>query len=124
MNEGVWEEKWALKASLNSAREDNTRAILCMLEGDGKGEGYSKYETFASDKAPKDEEEKAENDEKTAENDDDEEEQAGATGADSSLPACFGSLESIHGAYHALIGGAGENHMSNVAVAAFDPIFW
>ncbi|OJD40032.1 tyrosinase [Diplodia corticola] len=33
-----------------------------------------------------------------------------------------GSLESFHGAYHVLIGGAG--HMSRVPIAAFDPIFW
>jgi tyrosinase len=33
-----------------------------------------------------------------------------------------GSLESVHGAYHNLIGDLG--HMSDVAMAAFDPIFW
>lgn len=33
-----------------------------------------------------------------------------------------GSLESFHGAYHVLIGGAG--HMSRVPIAAFDPVFW
>lgn len=33
-----------------------------------------------------------------------------------------GSLESIHGLYHVLSGGAG--HMGRVALAAYDPIFW
>jgi tyrosinase len=33
-----------------------------------------------------------------------------------------GSLEGIHGRYHGHIGGNG--HMGQVAVAAFDPVFW
>ena len=33
-----------------------------------------------------------------------------------------GSLEALHNSYHNMIGDGG--HMSDVAVAAFDPIFW
>lgn len=33
-----------------------------------------------------------------------------------------GSLEGLHNSYHNNIGGSG--HMSEVAVAAFDPVFW
>lgn len=33
-----------------------------------------------------------------------------------------GSLESLHNSFHNNIGGAG--HMSQVPVAAFDPVFW
>ncbi|KAK3717680.1 hypothetical protein LTR37_005747 [Vermiconidia calcicola] len=40
-----------------------------------------------------------------------------------SSPGASGSLESVHGLYHVLIGGQG-GHMSSVPVAAFDPIFW
>ncbi|KAK0663837.1 Tyrosinase [Lasiodiplodia hormozganensis] len=44
-----------------------------------------------------------------------------AGGSDQEAPPS-GSLESWHGAYHVLVGGAG--HMSRVPVAAFDPVFW
>ena len=33
-----------------------------------------------------------------------------------------GSLEGLHNSYHNNIGGSG--HMSQVPVAAFDPVFW
>jgi tyrosinase len=35
----------------------------------------------------------------------------------------FGSFEDIHNTIHRLVGG-NAGHMSNVAIAAFDPIFW
>ena len=35
----------------------------------------------------------------------------------------YGSLEGIHNTYHNWIGGKG-GHMSEVSVAAFDPVFW
>ncbi|KAL0254283.1 hypothetical protein SLS55_009757 [Diplodia seriata] len=34
-----------------------------------------------------------------------------------------GSLESFHGDYHTYVGG-GRGHMSEIEVAAFDPVFW
>ncbi|KAI9719091.1 MAG: hypothetical protein M1812_003721 [Candelaria pacifica] len=37
-------------------------------------------------------------------------------------PEAHGSVESLHNAYHGLLGG--EGHMSRVPVAAFDPVFW
>ena len=36
--------------------------------------------------------------------------------------ANWGSLEDIHNAIHNLVGGDG--HMAQIAVSAFDPIFW
>ncbi|KAF8249103.1 Di-copper centre-containing protein [Wilcoxina mikolae CBS 423.85] len=40
-----------------------------------------------------------------------------------SLPIDFASIEMIHNNIHGAVGG-GQGHMGNVAVAAFDPIFW
>ena len=37
-------------------------------------------------------------------------------------PRTYASLESIHGRLHVFTGGSGQ--MGEVAVAAFDPIFW
>lgn len=37
-------------------------------------------------------------------------------------PVRSGSLEGLHNSYHNNIGGSG--HMSQVPVAAFDPVFW
>jgi len=34
----------------------------------------------------------------------------------------YASLEGIHNSIHTWVGGIG--HMSNIPVAAFDPIFW
>jgi tyrosinase len=39
------------------------------------------------------------------------------------LTPASGSLEDIHGNYHVIIGNT-PGHMSQVAVAAFDPVFW
>jgi tyrosinase len=39
------------------------------------------------------------------------------------LTPTSGSLEDIHGNYHVIIGNI-PGHMSQVAVAAFDPVFW
>ncbi|KAL9070477.1 MAG: hypothetical protein Q9157_005808 [Trypethelium eluteriae] len=46
--------------------------------------------------------------------------------SDSLSPGLSGSLEDIHGNYHGLIGGprGRQGHMSQVPIAAFDPIFW
>ena len=39
------------------------------------------------------------------------------------LPSSFSSLEAIHGKMHVWTGGS-NGHMSQVPVAAFDPVFW
>ncbi|KAK7753914.1 hypothetical protein SLS62_004012 [Diatrype stigma] len=95
---------------LNSLRMDSNRLALNMV-GD---KVYGQYESFATNKG----------------------------GANSNWPNDpsateimkvwpSGSLESLHGLYHGLIGGSSiprskgqGGHMSRVATAAFDPVFW
>jgi len=58
----------------------------------------------------------------------------GTFASSSVTPGASGNLESIHGAYHMLIGGGSgsplgdptnlQGHMSHVPIAAFDPVFW
>ncbi|KAG8355486.1 hypothetical protein FVEN_g6792 [Fusarium venenatum] len=87
---------------LNTVREDQVRHCLAMIED----KVYQNFGTFSTDAT---DENKKQTPEKILER-----------------PA--GSIESFHNGYHGTIGGppggGPRGHMSFIAMAAFDPIFW
>ena len=94
---------------INELRMDSNRLVLTMMED----EIYGYYDGFASGA-------KQQNPIPEPPN------QSKATEFVRSWPS--GSLESLHGMYHVLVGGFGAyneagGHMSRVGVAAFDPVF-
>ncbi|MCJ1396693.1 hypothetical protein MMC18_009585 [Xylographa bjoerkii] len=98
-----------LHNTINTVREDCTRLSLNMMELGP----YSNYETFACQGIPPRKKEKGKEKGDVFEED----------------AQVYGSLEALHNTYHVLIGGSivkgfGANHMSRVAVSAFDPVFW
>jgi tyrosinase len=83
-----------LNQALNVMREPYTDYSLNMMKW------YDKYSDFASNESNK-------------------------SSFDETVKtiSASGSIEGIHGQYHGLIGGT-AGHMSQVPVAAFDPVFW
>lgn len=103
-----WDNFERLNKTLNELRMDANRIVLDMI-GDNY---YKQYDQFAtagrSRPAPKD-----------LVNDKHKQAISWSWGGSS------GNLEGLHGLYHGLIGGMGPGgHMSRVATAAFDPVFW
>ena len=101
-----------MNSVLNELRMDSNRLVLTMLED----KAYNQYDLFSTNRAgvrpiP--------------------EPPTNATEAEKYVydwPS--GSVEALHGLYHVMIGGCPisqppipGNHMSRVAVAAFDPVF-
>ncbi|ETS85736.1 hypothetical protein PFICI_03761 [Pestalotiopsis fici W106-1] len=85
----------ALNLTLNMARESKVQNIVDMITGPG----YDTFAAFGWTKPPTDTRKRYEDIQPS------------------------GSLECIHGSYHVCSGGT-QGHMSEVLLAAFDPIFW
>ncbi|GJC86338.1 tyrosinase [Colletotrichum liriopes] len=87
---------------LNSVREDHIRLCLAMIED----QVYRNFRTFSTNAVVLNAKEQPEE----------------------KLGQASGSIEDFHGKYHVTIGGPPRTgptgHMSHIAMAAFDPIFW